>query len=81
MPTADRRTATATRRAGILAYVVHSVRTEGRPPTQREIAAMFDVSQSQAKKDVNALIAAGKLDRDPGIARGLRLPTRRRRSA
>jgi len=49
---------------------------EGRPPTVREVQAAFGFSAVQsAREHLEALVAEGRLGKEPGRARGYRLPT------
>ena len=49
----------------------------GRPPTVREVMAAFGFRSPQtAREHLDALLTAGRLKKEPGVARGLRLPGR-----
>jgi repressor LexA len=47
----------------------------GYPPTVREIGEAFRVGPSTAQHWLSALVAAGRLERDENVSRGLRLVT------
>lgn len=50
----------------------------GHPPTVREVMEAFGFRSPQtAREHLDALIDEGRLEKDPGLARGLRLPARR----
>ncbi|HUC43100.1 MAG TPA: transcriptional repressor LexA [Candidatus Sulfotelmatobacter sp.] len=50
----------------------------GDPPTVREVMDAFGFRSPQtAREHLDALIEEGRLDREPGLSRGLRLPARR----
>ena len=49
----------------------------GRPPTVREVMDAFGFRSPQtAREHLDALLAAGRLKKEPGVARGFRLPGR-----
>ena len=49
----------------------------GRPPTVREVMDAFDFRSPQtAREHLEALVEAGRLNKEPGVARGFRLPGR-----
>ena len=49
----------------------------GRPPTVREVMEAFGFRSPQtAREHLDALLAAGRLNKEPGVARGFRLPGR-----
>ena len=49
----------------------------GRPPTVREVMEAFGFRSPQtAREHLDGLIEAGRLKKDPGVARGFRLPGR-----
>ncbi|MFT4570776.1 MAG: repressor LexA [Hyphomicrobiaceae bacterium] len=55
---------------------------EGRPPSVREVAAAMGFSAVQtAAQHLQTLVGEGLLNKEPGRARGFRLPERRGRSA
>jgi len=50
----------------------------GHPPTFREVMEAFDFRSLQTVREhIDGLIEEGRLEKDPGLARGLRLPGRR----
>jgi repressor LexA len=60
--------------ANVLAFIARYVDEEGAPPTFRDIAGNFGFKSTRAAQDhVAALVRKGKLERIPGVARGLRL--------
>ena len=51
---------------------------EGNPPTVRDVMEAFGFRSPQtAREHLDALVEAGSLEKEPGLARGLRLPARR----
>jgi repressor LexA len=60
--------------ANVLAFIARYLDEEGAPPTFRDIAGNFGFKSTRAAQDhVAALVRKGKLERIPGVARGLRL--------
>ena len=57
----------------VLDHIAEAVRERGSPPTFREIAARFNWKVGTAQDHVKLLLAKGLLEREPGIARGLRI--------
>jgi len=56
---------------------VHDRLAGGRPPTVREVMEAFGFRSPQtAREHLDALLEAGRLKKEPGIARGFRLPGR-----
>ena len=50
----------------------------GHPPTVREVMEAFGFRSPQtAREHLDALVEEGRLEKEPGLARGLRLPGRR----
>jgi repressor LexA len=50
----------------------------GQPPTFREVMETFGFRSLQTVREhIDGLVEAGRLEKDPGLARGLRLPGRR----
>ena len=47
--------------------------TYGRPPTAAEVAVRMKIGRPRAYQLLLALVEAGRLERDDGLARGLRL--------
>ncbi|HMA13450.1 MAG TPA: hypothetical protein VKP12_01610, partial [Kiloniellaceae bacterium] len=63
-------------RAAVLAFLRHEL-AAGRAPSLAEIAHAFGfASRNAAQKHVQALVADGLLELEPGRKRGLRLPGR-----
>ncbi|MCG3135477.1 MAG: LexA repressor [Planctomycetes bacterium] len=61
-------------RARVLRFVKERL-LEGRPPTVREVQqAMGFRAVESARAHLRALVAEGKIEQDPGAARGFRLP-------
>ena len=51
---------------------------EGHPPTVRDVMEAFGFRSPQtAREHLDALVEDGLLEKEPGLARGLRLPGRR----
>lgn len=65
---------TAERRTRILTLVADSLVARGYPPTQAELAEQLQVSKLQVRRALDQLEADGKIERDPGVTRGIRLP-------
>lgn len=63
----------AKRRVEILRKIVESVNGRGYPPTVSELAEATGVTKRQIRTDLDALVAAGAIERDPGVTRGLRV--------
>ena len=62
--------------SAILAYIAEQIRENGLPPSQTEIARQFDFKGLRAAQyHLEALEAAGAIERVPGRARGIRLLT------
>lgn len=63
-------------RARVLRFVKERL-LEGRPPTVREVQqAMGFRAVESARAHLKALVGEGKIEQDPGMARGFRLPWR-----
>ncbi len=61
-------------RAQVLAFVREQI-LAGNPPTTREVQERFGFKAVQsARQHLEALVAAGRLAKDPGRSRGYRLP-------
>lgn len=63
----------AARRVEVLKIIETSISERGYPPTVSELAASTEVSTLATRRDLDTLVAQGKIERDPGVARGLRL--------
>ena len=71
------RTPAGETRNKVLGFVRDRLAT-GRPPTVREVMEAFGFRSPQtAREHLEALVEEGHLEKDPGLARGLRLPARR----
>lgn len=62
-----------TRREEVLQIIRSHVAANGYPPTVREIAAALNVGHSTAQRAILELIAEGKIERQGGAARGLKV--------
>ena len=63
------------RQQEVLNYIVDVLRNEGRPPTQRQLAAHFGWnSDNSARQHLRLLEAKGAIELDPGYSRGIRVP-------
>lgn len=63
----------AKRRGEVFNLIAASISEEGYPPSVSELAERTGVSPRTIRVDLAALEAAGKIERDPGKARGIRL--------
>lgn len=65
-----------------LRVVAEHLEQHQRPPTVAEVGELMSppVSPARAGQLLDALVDAGRLERDRGVARGLRLPRPRRAS-
>ncbi len=61
------------RQAEILAFIRDSVRDEGYPPSQRDIAQHFGFAQNAARDHLLALVRKGEIEMASNDARGIRL--------
>lgn len=59
------------RREQVLAYIRMHIEARSYPPSVREIAAHFEMSEGSAHADVQKLVAEGRLRRTPGASRAL----------
>lgn len=55
----------------VLAAFREIVEDRGYPPSYAELADRFGVSAMTIKRDMDALVEAGKIRRTPGVARGI----------
>ena len=62
-----------TRRDEVLQIIRSHVAENGYPPTVREIASALGVGHSTAQRAILDLIAEGKIERQDGAARGLKV--------
>lgn len=65
--------AAAKRRAKVLRSISRSINSLGRPPSVSELADEHKVSGLTIRRDLISLETDGKIERDPGVARGIRL--------
>lgn len=83
MPTPEEHERADGRRDAIVEAIRTSIRDRGYPPSVSELAETVDVSASQIKYDLGRLVRDGRIERDAGVTRGIRLlgdrprPTRR----
>lgn len=70
----DRATA---RRVQVVEVIRESLRDRKYPPTVAEIAQATGVSNRQTRTDLAVLAAAGAIERDAGVPRGIRIRARR----
>lgn len=73
MPTPTELTRAADRRARVLELIADSIGTRGYPPTVRELSTQTDVSTLTTRGDLDRLVRERKIERDPGVDRGIRL--------
>jgi DeoR/GlpR family transcriptional regulator of sugar metabolism len=73
MPTVHELDRAAKRREKVLAAIADSIATRGYPPTVSELSRAHEVSTLTTRRDLDRLVRDGKIERDPGVDRGLRL--------
>lgn len=73
MPTAHELDRAATRRDKVIASIATSLEARGYPPSVRELADEHAVSTLTVRRDLDRLVREGKIERDPGVDRGIRL--------
>jgi DeoR/GlpR family transcriptional regulator of sugar metabolism len=73
MPTASDVENAAARRVDLVTMIATSISANGYPPSVSELAGKAGVSTLTIRRDLAALERAGKIERDPGVARGIRL--------
>jgi repressor LexA len=61
------------RRAQVLTLIAKSINSKGYPPSVSELANATGVSTLTTRRDLASLEDAGKIERDPGVGRGIRL--------
>ena len=62
------------RQRAVLEFIRESIARDGRPPTQREIAARFKLASTYGvQRHLDALERKGFIERDPNASRGIRL--------
>ena len=59
----------------VLAFVQRMLSSDGRPPTQEQMAEEFGVSRSSVRDLVSTLVGKGYLEYEENSARGLRIAT------
>lgn len=79
MPTQEQIDRATARRVQIVEEIRESLRSRKYPPTVSELALATGVSKPQIRTDLGILVDAGILERDPGVPRGLRITTGRRK--
>lgn len=70
---AEQLAAAAARRSDVYDLIVDSLNGRGYPPSVSELADQLNVSKVLIRRDLKALAGAGKIEVDPGVARGIRL--------
>ena len=73
MPAPTEITRAARRRDAVVELIAESLSTRGYPPTVAELAGSTNVSKRTIRLDLLALEKAERVERDPGVDRGLRL--------
>lgn len=73
MPTPIEIHAAAKRRVRVLRFIADTVHRRGYPPSMTEIADAHGVAKSTARDDLRFLEAEGKIARESGVARGIRV--------
>lgn len=61
------------RQERIIQIIRDTVDTRGFPPSLREIASQVDVSPQTVMIDLNTLEAEGRISREAGVPRGIRV--------
>ena len=73
MPSPDSVAAAAARRDVVVTRIAESIGARGYPPTVRELAEHTGVTKRTIRLDLASLALAGRIERDPGTTRGIRL--------
>lgn len=73
MPAPDDVARAARRRTKVLKLIRKSIADRGYPPSVSEIARETKVSTLTTRRDLSALEADGKIERDPKVGRGIRI--------
>lgn len=73
MPAPDEIARAAARRAQVLKLIRRKISRDGYPPSNAELAAATGVTKKTIRLDLASLAAAGKIDVDPGVTRGIRV--------
>lgn len=63
----------ARRRLDVLRRIRTAIATKGYPPSVSELAKATDVSTLTTRRDLERLERDGKIERDPGVPRGIRV--------
>ena len=61
------------RQREVLSLVVHLGKALGAPPTSAEIAAHLGISRTAVDQHISALCRKGRLSREPGRSRNIRV--------
>ena len=61
------------RQRGILEFIILYIKENGYPPSIRDIAANFDISNKGAYDHIIALETKGYIKRDPKISRSIKV--------
>lgn len=61
------------RRVRVLRLIETAISTKGYPPSISELAAATDVSTLTIRRDLANLESTGRIERDAGVTRGIRL--------
>lgn len=73
MPSPEQVAAAAARRRKVLRSIAASINGPGYPPSVSELAAAHGVSTLTIRRDLIHLEEVGKIERDAGVARAIRL--------
>lgn len=75
MPTKTELDRAAARRKEAAKIIATSISSKGYPPSVSELAAETNVSTACVRRDLERLERDGVIERDPSVARGIRLKT------
>lgn len=73
MPTREELDRAAARRKVVLRLIRQHITRQGYPPSVSELAAETHVTKLTIRRDLETLVADGKIERDRGVTRGIRL--------
>lgn len=73
MPASDDVARAAARRRKVLRLLSKSIATRGYPSSVSELAAETGVSTRTIRVDLDKLAKDGKIEKDPGVGRGIRI--------
>lgn len=73
MPTDAEITRAANRRRTVLRLIRTAISSNGYPPSVSELATRTGVTKRTVRLDLESLQRDGKIERDPGVTRGIRL--------